>query len=349
MDVRYQVFVSSTFVDLQNERSAVFQTLMEMDCIPAGMELFPAMDEEQWRFIQRIIDDCDYYILIVGGRYGSVSSTGVSFTEMEYDYAIAKGLKVLAFVHQAPEEIPAKFTDADPNLREKLAAFRAKVQSNRLVKFWTEPKELPGLVALSLNKTIKTYPAIGWVRADKISSAADIAEQNKLLREVESLRAQLEKQRSFSSHLNLADVNELISVPIYWTESRNNSRYPRSADVSISWKDLFSTIGPDLERHPSDGSVNFVLGNGLLRRERPTHAETVQVREEAFKTIRLQLVALGLVQTHYTQTTKGDMALFWSLTEAGLMKLFEWRTVKTVKTDDQIEPVGLGPLTTTND
>ncbi|WP_271025211.1 DUF4062 domain-containing protein [Rhizobium sp. RCAM05973] len=67
MDVRYQVFISSTFYDLKDERSAVFQTLMAMDCIPAGMELFPAMDEEQFKFIQRIIDDSDYYILIIGG------------------------------------------------------------------------------------------------------------------------------------------------------------------------------------------------------------------------------------------------------------------------------------------
>ena len=53
MDKKYQVFVSSTYADLQEERQAVTQTLMEMDCIPAGMELFPALDEEQWAFIKR--------------------------------------------------------------------------------------------------------------------------------------------------------------------------------------------------------------------------------------------------------------------------------------------------------
>jgi hypothetical protein len=57
MEKRYQVFVSSTFVDLKDERQKVMQTLMKMDCIPAGMELFPATDEEQFEFIKRIIDD----------------------------------------------------------------------------------------------------------------------------------------------------------------------------------------------------------------------------------------------------------------------------------------------------
>ena len=81
MEKRYQVFVSSTFADLKEERRRVMQALMEMDCIPAGMELFPAADEEQWVFIRRVIDDCDYYLLIVGGRYGSVTPEGVSYAE----------------------------------------------------------------------------------------------------------------------------------------------------------------------------------------------------------------------------------------------------------------------------
>ena len=54
MDTRYQVFVSSTFADLEEERKNVIQTLMEMNCIPAGMEFFPAIDEEQFEFIKAI-------------------------------------------------------------------------------------------------------------------------------------------------------------------------------------------------------------------------------------------------------------------------------------------------------
>lgn len=71
MDTRYQVFVSSTFRDLQDERREVMQALLEMDCIPAGMEMFPAADEQAWQLITGVIDQSDYYALIVGGRYGS--------------------------------------------------------------------------------------------------------------------------------------------------------------------------------------------------------------------------------------------------------------------------------------
>ncbi len=89
MEKRYQVFVSSTFTDLMDERRAVMQALLELDCIPAGMELFPASDDDSWTLIQRVIDDCDYYLVIVGGRYGSLDAYGIGYTEKEYDYALA--------------------------------------------------------------------------------------------------------------------------------------------------------------------------------------------------------------------------------------------------------------------
>ena len=80
MDKRYQVFISSTYSDLKEERGKVMQTVMSLDCIPAGMEFFTAIDSEQLEFIKKIIDDCDYYILIIGGKYGSM--TAVSYTHL---------------------------------------------------------------------------------------------------------------------------------------------------------------------------------------------------------------------------------------------------------------------------
>src|ERR1022692_1814662 len=106
MDKRYQVFISSTYADLREERQRVIQTVLDADCIPAGMELFPAADEEQFNYIKRVIDDCDYYLLIVGGRYGTLTEAGVSFTEREYDYAVSRGIRVIALLHENPAAIP---------------------------------------------------------------------------------------------------------------------------------------------------------------------------------------------------------------------------------------------------
>src|ERR1700741_2042613 len=99
MEKRYQVFVSSTYQDLQEERAEIIQALLELDCIPAGMELFPAATEEAWDLIKGVIDDSDYYCLVLAGRYGSTDGMGVSFTEKEYDYALAQKKPIMAFVH----------------------------------------------------------------------------------------------------------------------------------------------------------------------------------------------------------------------------------------------------------
>ena len=87
---RYQVFISSTFADLADERRHVMETILKCDCFPAGMEMFPALDMEQFTYIKSIIDDSDYYILIIAGRYGTLTSDGISYTEKEYDYAVEK-------------------------------------------------------------------------------------------------------------------------------------------------------------------------------------------------------------------------------------------------------------------
>jgi Domain of unknown function (DUF4062) len=90
-EVRYQVFVSSTFTDLKKEREKVLQAILESKAFPAGMELSPSADDEQFAFIKREIDLSDYYLVIVAGRYGFLADDGMSFTEKEFDYAVPRG------------------------------------------------------------------------------------------------------------------------------------------------------------------------------------------------------------------------------------------------------------------
>jgi nucleoside 2-deoxyribosyltransferase len=123
LDKRYQVFVSSTYEDLREERQEVMQALLELDCIPSGMELFPAANEDQWTLIKKVIDDCDYYLVIVGGRYGSIGPEGKSHTQMEYEYAILKGKPVVAFLHKTPSAIPAGKTEKSDEGKKKLEQF----------------------------------------------------------------------------------------------------------------------------------------------------------------------------------------------------------------------------------
>lgn len=299
-------------------------TLMEMDCIPAGMELFPAADEDQFEFIKRVIDDCDYYLLIVGGRYGSTTQEGISYTEKEYDYAIQKGLKVIALVHESPDEIPVGKSDIDPVLRERLAAFRAKVSADRLVKFWSKAEDLPGLVSLSLTKTIKMSPAIGWVRANAVANEELLTELNEIRKENSLLRAriaevELEPTKKIEG---LAGLDEKIVVHGHgWTE-----RGSMTWVSTVSWREIFAFVSPYLAKYPNDAYVKTILLKALKEKEEP-HGRHHEISDQDFQTIQIQLKALGLVNTKYSQTTKGEMALFWSLTPYGEALMMQLRTV----------------------
>lgn len=328
MDKRYQVFVSSTFADLQQERSKVIQTIMELDCIPAGMEIFPAIDEEQFEFIKRVIDDCDYYILIIGGRYGTLSEDGISYTEKEYNYAIQKGIKVMAFIHSKPDEIPLGKSEKDKTLRDKLDNFRTTVSTNRLIKFWTTADELPGLVALSLSKTIKTYPATGWVRANMTAGPEVYKEMSDLRKENQELK-NLMNQKTITETVvdnEIANLDDKLNVSgTYYRYKYGSSNW----QLELTWGELFSLISPYLLENPSDNSIKDTITNTLYKKTSdPYTTGTPSLNDQDFQTIKIHLKGLGLINLDYLNTTKGGKGLFWSLTEIGNKLLLQLRTVK---------------------
>ncbi|WP_321540739.1 hypothetical protein [Flavobacterium piscinae] len=132
---------------------------------------------------------------------------------MEYDYAIQKNIKIIAFIHSNPDNIPFGKSEKDAELRQKLQEFRDKVATNRLVKFWSKADELPGLVALSLSKTIKTYPAIGWIRANETANPELYIEINDLRKENQELKEGIDLNKVTTNSLeNLADYNDVIEI-----------------------------------------------------------------------------------------------------------------------------------------
>src|SRR6266849_5443594 len=98
---RLQVFVSSTFSDLREERQAAVEAILSAGHIPAGMELFAAGDESQMEVIKQWIDESDVYLLILAGRYGSIEAkSGKSYTQLEYEYALGTGKPLFALRYQ---------------------------------------------------------------------------------------------------------------------------------------------------------------------------------------------------------------------------------------------------------
>ncbi len=209
---RYQVFVSSTYADLIEERKHVMQALLVTKCIPSGMELFPAASTEQWNLIKRVIDDCDYYVVIVAGRYGSVGRDGISYTEKEFDYALKSGKPILGFYHSDIRKLTGEKLEETDESKRKLAAFTEKVKQ-RMCCSWSTPEGLESALKSAIINAIETDPKPGWVRANDVPSWSLVKGLRERIVELES-RPQIQTGQKF------AGGEEQIEIPaqIRWEE-----------------------------------------------------------------------------------------------------------------------------------
>lgn len=191
---KYQVFVSSTYSDLVKEREAVIKAILNLYQFPIGMEMFSADDDDQWEVIKETISTSDFYILIIGSRYGSTRD-GLSYTEREYEFAKSIGVPILTFVRDPDSATTPSQRERNPESQEKLKKFVAKATSNRLCDFWRTPDELTNLVTLSLFKAFRKYQRDGWIRGDQATSPEVTTELARLSHENGFLKEQLELLR----------------------------------------------------------------------------------------------------------------------------------------------------------
>ncbi len=344
-----QVFVSSTYTDLIEERQAVIEMLLKADCLPAGMEFFPAADDEKFELIKQVIDRSDYYLVIIGGRFGSVDATGVSFTEREYDYAVASGVPVMGFVHGNPDEIPVGATDKDAEALQKLLALREKVQA-RMCAFYRSPAELAGQVAASLISIRKTNPAEGWVRAGEALTPERREEIEQMRQQLLELRTQLEAAESLpptgTDVLAQGTDSHLLALEVHTTEDvedadfgfKMKQRLTYTWDVDATWDQIFGVIGPLLFDESSEQSMKSALDKycaGIADRdafiasaELKGTITAVAVADDAFHEVKTQLFALGLIQRSERARAVKDRNSYWTLTPFGQKQLIALRAIR---------------------
>lgn len=327
---KYQIFVSSTFRDLVDERQDAVRYILDLKQIPAGMELFPASDTDPLEYIKKVIDECDYYLLIMGGRYGSMDSEGVSFTEREYDYAVATGKFVIAFVHADPTSIPLGKSDIIPEVADALRAFREKVMSGRLVKTWKDRHELGGLVLTSLMHAFNDYPQIGWVRGDTAANEATLEQSNRIIQENLDLRNKIsELTNNIVIKIdNIAGLDDYFEFH-YQYKSRQSGAFSSTyynMSQKLTWRQIFSGVAGQLDRPKIDACII----NGLkVAMKKANEKYEIYTLDEGDKiTIKVQLIALNLISTTLSSTTNGGVAEFLSLTDMGRAIFYEETIVR---------------------
>ncbi len=318
MEKRYQVFISSTYKDLQEERREVMQALLELDCIPAGMELFPASSEDQWSLIKRVIDDCDYYLLIIAGRYGDVNDKGVSYTEMEFEYALSIEKPIIAFLHKNPDKIESGKTEQTTKGKRLLEEFRNKAKK-KLVRFWETPVELGSVVSRSMVSLIKNFPAEGWVKASSIVDEKSIKEISRLQNENKLLREQLDtlKTQAPPGTEKLQQGEDSFSIEFYPVNWSSHSDEKPFFTIEVTWNEVYSAVAPHLLGESSEFDMENLLEELVneLVRKKTGHYDFYNITKESFGQIKVQLKALGLIQLSSKKHNSAEV--YWTLTPYG--------------------------------
>ena len=166
----YTVFVSSTFEDLKEEREAVSLALQQAGYIPRGMELFPSSSQTSWSVIDSVMRQCDIYVLIIGGRYGS-SPPGrrTSYTEREFARAKKLGLPCLVFAVKDPLSLPASRVDMTEEGQRRLLMFRDRATATN-TRFWTDARGLALDVVNAVNHEVDREALQGWSRRGRVGT-----------------------------------------------------------------------------------------------------------------------------------------------------------------------------------
>jgi hypothetical protein len=333
MEKKYQFFISSTYVDLVDERKEVTQALLELDCIPVGMELFPAANEDQWTLIKDLIDSCDYYLLIVGGRYGSINSEGISYTQMEYEYAISQNIPTISFIPSNPDEIPIGKTDKEPEKSEKLKAFMLLV-TQKMCKSYTGAKDLGSVASRSIVNLIKKHPAIGWIRANNLTSEESNLEIFKLRNIIKELEDQLnvKKNNAPPGTESLEQGDDLFDLNYHYVDRAWQSMVDsKDGLIQMTWDEIFSILSPlmmdeSTEENLKDELVKKIREN--IKIEKNLRPEVIKINDTHFQTIKVQLIALGLIEKSDRKKSLKDLSAYWKLTPFGENKMMTLKALR---------------------
>ena len=326
---KYQIFVSSTYEDLKEERKAIIENISTMGHLPVGMELFVASDDEQFEYIKKVIDNCDYYVLVLGGRYGSVSPrTGKSYTEMEYDYAIEKGLPVLAFPYANIEQLPEKLKDKDLCQIKK---FYEKASNGRMCTIWDNKEKLLSSVIISLTKIFAEKPQRGWLRPDEVDNTTLLAEMNNLRKENQTLKEEVENyKKSLTPEIeNLADMDEKFKINFQIAQS---SGYIRPNYMNFTWNEIYSNVAPYLISPTKFTEFVDLIKTFIIKKYTPNNPTTIIIPEmNDVQTIKIQLEALRLIKIEIMNYPDGQVDELISLTVKGNAYMKQVKTIKSQK------------------
>lgn len=153
-----KVFISSTYRDLIEYRTAAIEAVEGTSYQAVKMEVFGARSDEPLKACLEEIEQSDLFIGIYAHRYGYVpDGSDISITEMEYLHAKKLEKPIYCFVIDEENQpwLP-KWIEDEPG-KSKLKDFKNRIQTDHIVAFFTAPDDLGMKVANALSHYVANH------------------------------------------------------------------------------------------------------------------------------------------------------------------------------------------------
>jgi uncharacterized protein DUF4062 len=269
-DRRYQIFVSSTFIDLKPYRKEAIDVIWERGHIPIDMATFSAAHERDRVVIERAIKKSQIYLLILGHRYGSlVPDTKISYTELEYELAKKAGLYIIV-LSLNDGEVNARRGGLDRNKSDDLVElqneqrlwdFRNGVVRDHYDQPWSENGQFKFEVLKALDDNLPKCKKLGFVEEQRGSARLiQSASQNEFIVDTVSELTSFDKlaerclietqaKRELAAFFRETYMDRLIA-------HRVSLFFESGSTVAFVAKELSASLVGQVEIRP-DGELSF--------------------------------------------------------------------------------------------
>jgi hypothetical protein len=328
IDKRYHVFISTTEADMHAERVVLSQTLVSQGFFSWGLEQRTPLTTA---FARRQIDDCDYFVLMLGSRYGELSASGVSYMHLEYIYAVTKQKPILVLMYEAPESRADEFQDRSPEGKVKFLDFRRQLQRERdMVMTFRDLRDLEIAIRHTMPQFLNRYPAQGWIRPNH-QQVQQLQDENEQLRQ-KVIQLEQQQPRVTSTPQRVADLPQVqgheeiafdYKVHAYQDGNFRELRPQRQ----MTWNDLLMVIGPGFSPAMPEDSFAKIL-NDYLNSTALADVRDVMPRAHAVARCQVNIRALHMIKTQFKNNAwivpvgRDDrQRILWELSAAGERQL----------------------------
>jgi hypothetical protein len=285
------------------------------------MELFEAGNEDQWSYIRNRINEVDYYLVIVAERYGSVGPDGLSYTEMEYRYAVENNVPVAALLLDSAQRRQWPSAKVDYENRDKLEAFRQLCQQ-KMVSYWSDVGTLTTKCQLALNGLVRRFPRTGWVSADQAVSPHVVSELARLSEENAKLRAEVAKYgESDRATKETERVVAILREPLVedikrlaekfgggYLELLNNPVMAEILGGATIFNLMVGTIGYFLDGTEQDNLADQISNYLLKQDQRAQDSVDEKLVDFCVNVLLLRMKIRGLLETYEVQKSDRSVA-----------------------------------------